>query len=291
MRNRVQRRTTTALGVSAAALLVLVSCGGDTAEMDAPDAGSAPTVTSDEETTPEEPEPTDEETGTDEPDELEEPEETEDEGGLPPGGTGRMEDADFDESIHGEEFELYFSGEGAEVGVAGIALDDPLEVRAEPYSEAEIVAELDSLDAVLLGGRERSHIDTEDEGIWTEIELADGYGWISGHIYYFGSTEDSTENYADLGTFDDAQEAAEAVLDQATDFDEGEPSPDWTMITAPEDLDEEFFRGDVTGAPDDSVAGARYFIHVEEADGGYEVVQVETTSLCRRGVSDDGLCI
>lgn len=272
-----QHRTTTVLGLAAAAVLTLTSCGGDNVEITEAETGGQP-ITPGEETTLDAPEPT------------EEPDEDEDEGGLPPGGTDRMADEDFDESIHGEHFELYFSGEGVEVGVAGIASDDaPLEVRAEPYSEAEVVAELDSLDAVLLGGRERSHTETEDEGIWTEVELADGYGWVPGHLYYFGSNEDVTEEQAELGSFDTPYDAAEAVFEMATESGD-DNGRNWTLISSPEDFGEEFYRADVMGFMDDSVAGYRYFVYVEEVDGGYEVEQVETTLLCLRGVSDDGLC-
>lgn len=74
--------------------------------------------------------------------------------------------------------------------------------------------------------------------------------------------------------------------------DEGESmGPDWTLISTPEDYEEEFYRLDVLGMMDDSVGGQRLFVTVEEAADGYELAQVESTQLCLRGVSEDGLCL
>lgn len=87
---------------------------------------------------------------------------------------------------------------------------------------------------------------------------------------------------------------AERVIgpyEDMTDPD-GEPiGPDWALISSPKDHGEEFYRADVMGYLDDSVAGERLFITVEGADGGYELVQVERSLICQRGVADGGLCL
>jgi hypothetical protein len=48
---------------------------------------------------------------------------------------------------------------------------------------------------------------------------------------------------------------------------------------------------DVVGNGDDSVHGVRLHIFAEEGSGGFTLRSVETTTLCARGVDDDGLCV
>ncbi|WP_208012932.1 hypothetical protein, partial [Nesterenkonia salmonea] len=226
---------------------------------------------------------------------------------LPPGGAERMESEELDESIHGEETEMFHSEEGAEVGAAGFAPQDgPLLVHAAPSRESDTVGELGPLDAVELAGRERHHPDDEKQGSWTEIILADGYGWVEsgqlGHgsgLFYFGETQDVTQEYLDEVPAAEQSEVivesvAERVIGPEEEMidEEGEPAgPDWALISSPEDHGETFYRADVTGYLDDSLAGERLFITVERVNGDYELVQVERTLICQRGVADDGLCL
>lgn len=238
--------------------------------------------------------------------------------GLPPGGSERMAEEDFDAELHGEESEIFFySEEGAEVGVAGLdPSEDPLAVFAEPTRSSEVTAGLESLDAVNLGGRERSHRGDEapeaqpgsgqdgageDEGFWTEIELADGYGWFhhsaqDGGLYWFGGTAEVTGDFAEVPAAQDPQVIAESVgirvaeRGQEPELDDPDVGPSWVLVSDPEDFGEDFYRIDVTGFMDDSVAGQRLFVHVDEVEGGYELARVEQTLICLRGVSEGGLC-
>lgn len=286
-----------ALGLGA--LLALVACAPEDADGTEDEVSPEPTAT---ETVTEDPE--DSAAGGEHSDPADEPDEEPpaEESDLPPGGAERLEEITED----GEAAQLpgHISAEeaeGAEAGVAGLASEDmPLEVHAAPAPDAEVVAELGQLDAVLLGGRGWSPPeDAEEEGVWTEIQLADGYGWIQGGVYYFGNTEDITDTYIDeVPPAEDEREIAVSVAERAIESDEdltdeeGEPvGPDWELISSPEDHGEEFYRIDVLGMMDDSRAGERLFISVDEVSDGYQLAQVERTLICYRGVSDRGSCV
>lgn len=315
---RYTRHITTTTALSSAALLALAACApeDDLEPESDPEPAETETVTETEEPEGEQdtadPKPAETETVTEEPEDEEDPEETEpaetdgppdDE--LPPGGTDRMADEDIQPDVHGEIQEGgHFSQEGEEVGVAGLSGEDaPLEVWSEPGAEAEVVGELGPTDAALLGGREVRHADHQP-GSWTEVELADGYGWVNtvntdGSLYYFGLGEDITEEYVDeVPPAEDPQLIAEGVAERMTDdYEQGttedgeEYGASWTLVSTPEDHGEDFYRLDVLGMMDDSRAGYRLFATVEEHDDGYQLAQVERTQICSRGVSDDGLCV
>lgn len=310
---RYGQHITTTTALSSATLLALAACAPE--EDLEPESDSEPqeTVTETEEPEGEldtsDPESAETETVTEEPEDEEDPEETEpaetdgppDEE-LPPGGTDRMADGDIQPEVHGEIQEGgHFSEEGEEVGVAGLSGEEaPLEVWSEPGAEAEVVGELGSTDAVLLGGREVRHADHQP-GSWIEVELAEGYGWVNtvdtdGSLYYFGLSEDITEDYIEeVPPAEDPENIAAGVGERYGEpwREDGvvEDAGQVTVVSGPEDYGEEFYRVDVTAMPDDSGGGARLFIHIEETADGYELTQVVRTVLCLRGVSEDGRCV
>lgn len=301
------RTLTTALSLGA--LLVVTACAPDDPsatgqEEPSPEPTATAETVTDDPQSPEPEEPEAEETEQEEPDETNE--DTTEEPGtgeaeLPPGGTERLEEI----TVDGEPFQAHTGvsaeeAEGAEAGVAGLADEDlPLEVHGAPSSDAEVVAELGQLDAVLLAGRGWLPPDeAEGGGGWTEIQLADGYGWVQGNLYFFGRTEDVTEVYTDeVPPAEEEHQIARSVAERAAEGedltdDEGEPvGPDWEMISSPQDYGEEFYRADVLGMLDDSVAGERLFIHVDQVSDEFQLAQVERTLICYRGVSDSGLCV
>lgn len=307
------------LSISAAMLLVLSACAPDDVDTDPePEAPAEETVTEtaeaqgpdDEapeatETVKEQPSPEPEDTspGPEETEQTEEPETGPPEG-PPSGGVSQLDEAE----LPGEDATpAHYSQAGAEVGVAGLDPDDaPLWVHALPGEDSDVVAELQPTDAVVLAGRERNlNTSTEDDGqgIWAEVELAAGYGWVpTAYLYHFGSTEDVTEDYIDeVPPTQEPRAVAESVGERASggdpdqdeseaDHDVADYGPDWVVITEPQDYGEEFYRVDLTGQMDDSVAGDRFFVYVEEHADGYQLTQVEATTLCSRGVTDDGRC-
>lgn len=295
-------RLSAAAAWSTAALLTLSACGPDQEGEPAP-------ATDQDQATPTTPEPTDTAdeatetpesdddatgtgTGTEEPtadatDTAADPEPE-----LPIGGTDRVDDAE----LPGESAATYFSREGEAVGVVGSP--GPLPVLAVPTVEGEMdemVGEVFATDTVLLGGRERYV--PESEQSWIEIELAEGYGWVqAGHFYYFGEHEDITDQYADqVSASADPEELALQVAELHTaDWGEegqAEGGPAVEIVNNPDFVDVDYYIVDATGMMDDSVAGDRLFVTVEESDAGYELSQVERTVLCMRGVSDDALCV
>lgn len=194
------KKTMTPLALGTAALLALSACGdGDDAD---PDAGEEQ-VSVDEETVEED--PVEDETAEDESLEDEDdsdpvvseedesdlqadPENSEVE--LPAGGADRVADEDIDPETQGEPTETDFSEEGAEIGFNESAAQNPpvnvyaappeITPESGPDDAAEVMAELNPDDVVLLGGREIAA--TNADGVWVEIELADGFGWVESHL-------------------------------------------------------------------------------------------------------------
>ncbi|GAA1818456.1 SH3 domain-containing protein [Nesterenkonia flava] len=295
---RIPALSTAAVGLTG--LLALTACGGD--EEPAPAetvTETAPAPETVEPTGGEQDRPEDDDSGQ-ESEETSAPEptaeaETPSPGDeVPPGGIAQVPQED----LPGEDFEMYYA-EGDELGVAGLDPDDaPLEVFAVPGEDSEVVGGLQPTDAVTVTGRQRTGSEDPDFGIWTEVQLADGYGWVEGGLFYFGATEDITDELLDdVPPAEDPQAIAEGVAERLADAgeditdDDGEPvGPDWTLITTPEETGEDFYRIDVTGMMDDSVAGHRLFVTVEEQADGYALAQVERTLLCSRGVGESGLC-
>ncbi|MBO0596441.1 hypothetical protein I2485_01540 [Nesterenkonia sp. E16_7] len=340
MRHRTAPQTASLSAVASLAALALVSCSSsestsselspssapETSETSGPSGDSSAPVEDGDSS--EQQAHDDSASETDEDPESAEDAESEDRrgpgSGLPPGGVERLAADDFDEDLHGEDAEMFSAaGEGEEVGVAGLdPSKDPIPVYVEPTRSSEVTAELESLDAVNLGGRDRHHPSetdgrdlvedseddqeqtpdgaAEDEGFWSELELADGYGWLhrsaqDGGLYWFGETTEVSEDFAEVSPAQDPNEIAESVGVRATESRQepgldSEMGPSWVLVSEPADFDEDFYRIDVTGALDDSVAGQRLFVHVAQAEEGYELTRVEHTLLCSRGVGESGLC-
>lgn len=219
--------------------------------------------------------------------------------------------------------EMYFSAEGEEVGIAGLESHQVIDVFDMPdlsphvsdtSGDAELLGGVGPLDSLVLAGREVNLLDLDevDAGhesestLWAEVQLGQGYGWLQPqNLYYFGPTSDVTGDFEGrVPAAEDPEVLAKGVAIRATiraetgevpeeveDDAEASTVAQWTLVSAPEDFDEEFYRIDITGLPDDSVGGERLFVTVQAGDAGYAVATVESTLLCARGVSDDGLCV
>lgn len=277
---------------SAVSLLVLTACAGDDGQdLDQGGQDDAPQEDAAQDDTGQQDAPDQQGSDEDEdaPHQDAEAEAQETPGGeVPAGGSEQVPE----EELPGEDVELFYQ-EGDELGVAGLDPEDaPLEVLEVPLEQdGDVVGELEPLDAVVVTGRQRQDPDDAEAGIWTEVELADGYGWVEGGLAYFAGTEDVTEDYIDeVPPAEDAQTIAEGVAERAAGEDTGQdPGSEWTLISTPDDYGEDFYRLDVTGLMDDSLAGYRLFVTVEDTGEGYELTQVEQTQLCQRGVAE-GLC-
>lgn len=193
---------------------------------------------------------------------------------------------------------------GTKLIVVGVMYDDTLNFRVDPSPKATIVstaAPLASADIVAAG-----EAWSAPGGVWWKVSIGGNDAWanqkflgMEGNVI---NELDAVE--ADLGTleFGDLREAALTVANsRASDSD-----PTSRVQFAEEPLAFDTATGsvvvDVLDLGDDSVKGERLRIWVEniydESSGdegaqdliGVEVISVEATSICGRGVSDEGLC-
>jgi hypothetical protein len=195
--------------------------------------------------------------------------------------------------LPGERIDI-FPYEGAELAVVGVEADDVLNVRAAPGVEYEVVTELDPLaDGIMPTGHNRQ---LDDGPIWAEIEVDGETGWAStAFLAHPGAVRDTTSelypDVADRPRSDTMLQLGELVADRVAG--EGEPEPDVVVVDGPTVGDLGEITVDVVGFPDDSVLGERLHIFAEPDPGGesFTVRTVESTTLCRRGVTEDGLCV
>jgi hypothetical protein len=197
--------------------------------------------------------------------------------------------------LPGDPIEI-FPFEGDEVGVVGVEADDVLNVRSGPGVQFDIVAELEPLaTGVVATGHNRS---LNGADIWAEVEADGATGWVNtAYLAYLGDTEDVTYQIAGApGGLPQAEtmlELGDAVADTRTGNGEGEMTPDVVVVDGPTVADLGEITIDIVGLADDSVLGERLRIFAEPDPGGesFTVRTVESTTLCRRGVTDDGLCV
>lgn len=230
------------------------------------------------------------------PDGMPEDRSGDDEGTGPDDGTGTPQrqgtDPVPDAELPGEDFGLYFN-KRVVAHVVGVEDGDVLFVRALPDHTAEEVGRLAPTDEAMLAGRERS----VEHGLWAEIELADGVGWVNSRYlgYLALPGEDITSDLADYDPQVDAMalvaDIAQARVELRTEETEATDvhlGPEWTLIQTPEDSP--LYRVDVLPLPDDSVYGERLEIHFEDTGGGVAISQVQSIPICSRGVTDASLC-
>lgn len=192
-------------------------------------------------------------------------------------------------TLAGEEIE-FGPAEGDVIGVIGVAHDDVLNLRSGPGVDYDVVGEIPPLadDVTALG-------ETRDIGqaLWIAVEHDGADGWVNfQYTAHLGVTDDETSAVIDeMGerpTADTMEQLGEMVAESMASE---EPPSDLVMVAAPEvgDLGEVTF--DVVGLGDDAVAGLRVHVFGEPIDEGFSLRSVEVTTLCGRGVTDDGLCL
>ena len=231
-------------------------------------------------------------TDTSAPDETETDSETDTETETESAETSSTTAAPTPSELPGQRIDI-FPNDGVELGVVGVEADDVLNVRAAPGVEYEVVAELDPLaDGILPTGHNRQ---LDDCSIWAEIDAGGETGWAStAFLAHLGATRDTTSELypevADRPRGDTMLQLGELVADQVAG--DGEPEPEVVVVDGPTVGDLGEITVDVVGFPDDSVLGERLHIFAEPDPGGesFTVRTVESTTLCRRGVSD-GLCV
>lgn len=194
--------------------------------------------------------------------------------------------------LPGERMDI-FPYEGTTVAVVGVDAGDRLNVREAPGSGAEVVAELDPLaDDIAASGHNRR---LDDGSLWAEVRVGGVTGWANTeYLAHLGPVTDITaELYpgpADRPSAETMLELGEAVASPRAGQDE--PQPRIVVVAAPSVGDVGEVTLDVVGYPDDSVLGERLHVFAEPDPGGesFTLRSVESTTLCRRGVSD-GRCV
>lgn len=180
---------------------------------------------------------------------------------------------------------------GATLAVVGIQYDATLPLRSSPGTDQPVTASLRPIaEDVVATGRARRL----NSSIWLEVTAGGVTGWAeSKSLAYLGGTRDVTARIVEkLGSPPTAASMLElGRIVAMTDVDT-EPPPSYrvTVTVTPTlgDLGEVTY--DVLGFHDDSVGGER--LHVFGTPGEtFMLKKVEATYLCRRGVSDRGLCV
>lgn len=206
------------------------------------------------------PEPTDETAGSPEPDLPGEPMD-----GLPPGADDRL-------------------------AVVGVETGDVLHVRALPDPGSESLAGLDPLAE---GVRATGHNRLVDSGIWAEVEADGVTGWSNtAHLGHLAETSDITSEITGVAAQASMAELAAAVgraLGAGPGEEEGAVTA--VVVDGPHVGDLHEIVLDVVGFGDDSVMGERLHVHAEAAGGEFTLRTVESTAICRRGVTEGGMCL
>lgn len=179
--------------------------------------------------------------------------------------------------------------EGDEPAVIGVAHDDVLNLRSGPGADQEIVAEIPNLyDGLVALGNTRDLGDA----FWIELEYEGTTGWVHySFVGYLGVTDDQTASViSDLGESPVAGTMLDIGLIVAETFTSDEPQSDVVLAVAPTvgDLGEVTY--DVIGIGDDAVRGFRVHVFGQPEDETFGLMAVEVTTLCGRGVTEDGLC-
>jgi hypothetical protein len=178
---------------------------------------------------------------------------------------------------------------GDVVAVIGVAHDDVLNLRQAPGADQPIVDEIPNLyDSLVAQGNTRDLGDS----FWIEVDYEGTVGWVHfSFIGYIGVTDDLTASVlAELGDSPVAETMLDIGLIVAETFASDEPASNIVLTVAPTvgDLGEVTY--DVIGIGDDSVRGFRVHVFGQPEDETFAIKSVEVTTLCGRGVTEDGLC-
>ncbi|MEA3511504.1 MAG: SH3 domain-containing protein [Actinomycetota bacterium] len=181
---------------------------------------------------------------------------------------------------------------GDKVAVVGVAFDDSLNVRSGPGVAHEIVT---TLPPTATGIGVQGGAQLFPSSLWYEVDANSVIGWVNAsYIALVGATDDATsEVVAGHGSIPsgDTMLALGAIV--AGSFI-GEDTGSRVVVTvAPSVGSLGEITYDVLGLADDANLGFRLHIfgQQDQSAGPFSLHSVERTSLCWRGVTDDGFCI
>jgi hypothetical protein len=175
--------------------------------------------------------------------------------------------------------------------VVGVAHNDVLNLRASPGATQPISDRIPPTFTMLIAQGNTRDL---SPGFWIEVDYEGTRGWVNmRYVAYEGVVTDETSTVvSELGerpvepTMSDLGELVASVF-----ASEADPESAVVQVTpvSTGDLVEVTF--DVVGIGDDSVLGFRLHVFAEEVSGGFSLRSVEVTTLCGRGVTEDGLCV
>lgn len=181
---------------------------------------------------------------------------------------------------------------GDVLGVVAVAFDDVLNLRAGPGTDFDVLKKLPArTDRVISNGRAQAL----PNSIWYEVTALGVTGWASStYLAFIGSTDDITAGIiSKLGERPTARDMEELGAIVAGSYPAVERPLRVRMSGEPSvgDLGEVIY--DVVGFADDSVRGLRLHVFGQPTEDGtgFSLKSVEATSLCARGVTDEGLCV
>lgn len=180
---------------------------------------------------------------------------------------------------------------GMSLAVIGVEHDDVLNVRAGPgVNERVLMTAAPTSEGLIAQGRTRI---TPDGALWTEVELDQIIGWVHlGYVATIGSTNDVTAQVVSgLGEYPTASSMVDLGRLVSTMYASLEPVSRIVMVADSEPGDVRDVTFDVIGVGDDAIRGYRIRVFAVAVSDGLGFHSAELTTLCGRGVTDDGLCI
>ncbi len=199
--------------------------------------------------------------------------------------------AEEEPELPGEPFDLHVPADGQVVGVVGVAFDDILEVHELPGESSPLTGELPNLaDDVTGTGQGR----LLPNSIWWRIEWEGIQGWVgSGFMAYLGEVSDTTTDVVALNG--GVVPVSETMLDlgnMVADLVKSTDPPSRVVVSVtPTVADLGEVTMDVVNIGDDAVKGFRLHVFGAPGGGNFSLMSVESTVLCGRGVTEDGLCL
>lgn len=181
---------------------------------------------------------------------------------------------------------------GSSLSVVGVGGGSYLNVRALPGTEYSVIDTVAAADSNLIATGRAQILDSGSDSIWYEVTTVSGSGWASSQFLSFtGRTTPGRSQFLELDeTFDAAVDVVAQVRTNSQAAGEG--SIDVTVVDGPtSNGSSQIMVIDITGFADDAVLGNRLRVIGDPGPrGSFVVVGIESTLLCRRGVTADALC-
>lgn len=207
-------------------------------------------------------------------------------------------------TLPGTPFEPMYTPAGAELGAIAVRFDETLDVRSLPGAGQPILTSLPPLATGIVATGRAQRVDQES---WLEVTAAGVTGWAPyHHLRYIGGERDATSTFVRLlGGTPTAPSMLELGLLVAGAIASTDPEVTSRVVpvVAPTSGATATVTYDVVGFPDDSVAGQRLAVTGRQvptaslpatafaASTRYELVRVDATLICWRGVTPDGICV